>query len=66
MVLDQQYIPPTVNQQEADPLCDLDYVPNIARPARIDVALTHASGFGGVNNALLLTRADWMEHKNAR
>ena len=61
LVLERQVIPPTINQQYADPLCDLDYVPNVARHAAVDVALTHSSGFGGVNNALILSRADWRE-----
>jgi 3-oxoacyl-(acyl-carrier-protein) synthase len=59
LVLDRQYIPPTINQEQADPQCDLDYVANIARPATVKIALTHSSGFGGVNSALLLARADW-------
>ena len=61
LVLERQVIPPTINQQYPDPLCDLDYVPNIARRATVDVALTHSSGFGGVNNLLILSRADWRE-----
>ena len=61
LVLERQVIPPTINQEYPDPLCDLDYVPNVARQAAVDVALTHSSGFGGVNNALILSRADWRE-----
>ena len=63
LVLERQAIPPTINQQYPDPLCDLDYVPNIARRATVDVARTHSSGFGGVNNALILSRADWRERQ---
>lgn len=63
LVLERQLIPPTINQQYPDPLCDLDYVANIARHATVDVALTHSSGFGGVNNALILSRADWRERQ---
>ncbi len=59
LVLDRQLIPPTINQQQPDPLCDLDYVPNVARHADVHVALTHSSGFGGVNTALVLVRSDW-------
>ena len=59
LVLDRQWIPPTINQQHPDPLCDLDYVPNVARHADVHVALTHSSGFGGVNTALVLVRSDW-------
>lgn len=66
LVLDQQIIHPTINQVEADPQCDLDYVPNVARPATVNVALTHSSGFGGVNSALLLTRPEWLDQHLAR
>ncbi len=61
LVLDRQLIPPTINQQQLDPNCDLDYVPNVARFADVNVALTHSSGFGGVNTALVLTRSDWID-----
>jgi 3-oxoacyl-(acyl-carrier-protein) synthase len=63
LVLERQVIPPTINQEEPDPVCDLDYVPNVARHAAVDVAFTHSSGFGGVNNLLLLSRADWRERQ---
>ena len=56
LVLEHQLIPPTINQINPDPRCDLDYVPNVARPAHVRVALSHSSGFGGVNSALLLAR----------
>ncbi len=62
LVLDRQSIPPTINQEERDPQCDLDYVPNHARSASIEIALTHSSGFGGVNSALLLARPDWINN----
>ncbi|HEX7737945.1 MAG TPA: beta-ketoacyl-[acyl-carrier-protein] synthase family protein [Ktedonobacteraceae bacterium] len=61
LVLERQVVPPTINQEQADPLCDLDYVPNVARQATVNVALSHSSGFGGVNTALLLARPDWSE-----
>lgn len=54
LALHHQILPPTINQEEMDPLCDLDYIPNVARPASFQVALTHSSGFGGVNTALVL------------
>ncbi len=62
LVLERQQIPPTINQEERDPQCDLDYVPNQARSATVDIALTHSSGFGGVNSALLLARPDWINN----
>ena len=61
LVIDRHLIPPTINQEQTDPNCDLDYVPNVARCADVNVALTHSSGFGGVNTALVLTRRDWVD-----
>jgi len=49
-------LPPTINYEHPDPDCDLDYVPNIARPARVNAALSNSFGFGGHNTALVLTR----------
>lgn len=63
LVVDRQIIPPTINQEETDPQCDLDYVPNAARRADVNVALTHSSGFGGVNSALVLVRPDWLDQR---
>jgi beta-ketoacyl-acyl-carrier-protein synthase II len=63
LTLEHQIIPPTINQENPDPRCDLDYVPNVARQATVNVALTHSSGFGGVNSALILARPDWTDRK---
>ena len=49
-------IPPTINLEQPDPACDLDYVPNAAREARVDVALSNSIGLGGHNSALILRR----------
>jgi 3-oxoacyl-[acyl-carrier-protein] synthase II len=56
-VINQQKVPPTINQEIPDPDCDLDYVPNQARPAPVEVALTNSFGFGGHNATLVLGRA---------
>jgi 3-oxoacyl-[acyl-carrier-protein] synthase II len=51
-------IPPTINLEHPDPDCDLDYVPNEARQARVDVAIANGFGFGGQNATIVLRRVD--------
>jgi beta-ketoacyl-acyl-carrier-protein synthase II len=63
LTIERQVIHPTINQENPDPNCDLDYVPNVARPATVDVALSHSSGFGGVNSALIFVRPDWLDRQ---
>jgi 3-oxoacyl-[acyl-carrier-protein] synthase II len=51
-------IPPTLNYGEPDPECDLDYVPNTARPGRPRVSLSTSLGFGGCNAAIVLASGE--------
>jgi len=54
--LQEGIIPPTINYRTPDPECDLDYVPNEARPAPVEIALSNSFGFGGHNASLILAR----------
>jgi 3-oxoacyl-[acyl-carrier-protein] synthase II len=56
LAVHHQIVPPTINLDQPDPECDLDYVPNAVRPARIVYALSNSFGFGGTNAALLFKR----------
>jgi 3-oxoacyl-[acyl-carrier-protein] synthase II len=56
LALERGVIPPTINYEERDPDCDLDYVPNVARRAPIDLALSNSYGFGGTNVSLAFRR----------
>src|SRR5262249_46335121 len=56
LVLHDGRIPPTINLEQPDPACDLDYVPNVAREAAVEVALSNSIGLGGHNSALILRR----------
>ena len=56
LTLERGWIPPTINYEERDPDCDLDYVPNVARQAQVDVALSNSYGFGGTNVCLAFRR----------
>ncbi|HEX6975488.1 MAG TPA: beta-ketoacyl-ACP synthase II [Vicinamibacterales bacterium] len=56
LALKHQVIPPTINYETPDPECDLDYVPNTKREAKIEYALSNSFGFGGTNGALLFKR----------
>lgn len=56
LALRDQVAPPTINYDTPDPDCDLDYVPNVARPMKIDVAVSNSFGFGGTNGSLVFRR----------
>jgi 3-oxoacyl-[acyl-carrier-protein] synthase II len=55
-VLQDQIIPPTINYEHPDPECDLDYVPNMARPAQVRHVMSNSFGFGGHNATIILSQ----------
>ena len=58
LALKEGVLPPTINYENPDPDCDLDYVPNEARRVQVDVALSNAMGLGGHNGCVLLGRVE--------
>jgi 3-oxoacyl-[acyl-carrier-protein] synthase II len=58
MALEREWLPPTLNLEDPDDGCDLDYIPGVGREARVDYVLNNSFGFGGINAALVLKRAD--------
>jgi 3-oxoacyl-[acyl-carrier-protein] synthase II len=58
LAIERGLIPPTINLDDQDPECDLDYVPNRARQAKVDVAISNSFGFGGHNATLVIRRAE--------
>jgi 3-oxoacyl-[acyl-carrier-protein] synthase II len=56
LALSRGTLPPTINLDDPDPACDMDFIPNVARPADIDAALCNCLGFGSKNSALVLGR----------
>ena len=57
LALQDGVLPPTINLEKPDPECDLDYVPNRARPAELTAVLSNSFGFGGTNATLIFVRA---------
>ena len=59
LAIRHQVVPPTINYENADPECDLDYVPNTHRAMRVEYALSNSFGFGGTNGALLFRKYEY-------
>ena len=57
LALSRGFLPPTINQREADPDCDMDFIPNRGRAASVGAALCNCLGFGSTNSAIVLGAA---------
>src|SRR5213596_408192 len=56
LALSREFLPPTINQHDPDPACDLDVIPNVGRTAQVEAALCNCLGFGSKNSAIVLGR----------
>lgn len=56
MIFQKELLPPTINQEEKDPQCDLDYIPNVAREEKVNTILKTSSGFSGIHSSLIMRR----------
>jgi len=56
MIFEKNILPPTINQEEKDPQCDLDYIPNKAREKKVNIILKTSSGFSGIHSSLVMKR----------
>jgi 3-oxoacyl-[acyl-carrier-protein] synthase II len=56
LAIKEGVVPPTINYEYPDPECDLDYVPNTARKAKVEVAMSNSLGFGGHNATLVVKK----------
>ncbi len=64
LTLQRNYVPPTINLEEPDPECDLDYVPNRGRSIRVHYVLNNSFGFGGINASLVFGRVPAPDREN--
>jgi 3-oxoacyl-[acyl-carrier-protein] synthase II len=58
LAMSNGFLPPTINQRDPDPACDLDFIPNRGRPGEAGAALCNCLGFGSKNSAIVIGRAD--------
>jgi 3-oxoacyl-(acyl-carrier-protein) synthase len=56
MIFEKDILPPTINQEEKDPLCDLNYIPNQAISKKVNSIIKTSSGFSGIHSSLILKR----------
>lgn len=56
MIFQENLLPPTINQEEKDPQCDLDYIPNVARSKKVNTIIKTSSGFSGIHSSLIMRR----------
>lgn len=56
LIFERNILPPTINQENSDPQCDLDYIPNVAREKKVNYMLKTSSGFSGIHSAMVLKR----------
>jgi 3-oxoacyl-[acyl-carrier-protein] synthase II len=56
LAINHGVVPPTINLDNPDPECDLDYVPNVGRPIEVETAMSNSFGFGGHNSVLIFRR----------
>jgi 3-oxoacyl-[acyl-carrier-protein] synthase II len=56
LAITNSIIPPTINIENQDPECDLDYVPNVARQAEVNIAMSNSFGFGGHNATIIMKK----------
>jgi 3-oxoacyl-[acyl-carrier-protein] synthase II len=57
LAMSKEFLPPTINQSNPDPSCDLDYLPNQGRAAAVEAALCNCLGFGSKNSTIVLARS---------
>ncbi len=58
MIFQNHILPPTINQEEKDPQCDLDYIPNVARQKKVNTIMKTSSGFSGIHSTLIMKRLE--------
>jgi 3-oxoacyl-(acyl-carrier-protein) synthase len=56
LIFERDILPPTINQEEKDPKCDLDYIPNVARQKKVNTIIKTSSGFSGIHSSLIMRR----------